>query len=337
MEIRFAIRLAISAALGLWAGAAMAQDPFYKGRTINLIIGNNASGGFDTYGRLVGRYLPRHLDGHPNLVVQNMPGAGGVRAANTLYNSSPKDGTVLGMIDQAAYLNQLLGVPGLQADIPKFNWIGRMMSNSAVLIGWHNARVKSAADLKTTEMIVAASGSASRLNWTALNALAGTKFRLITGYEGAASARIAMERGEIEGVSVPWSILRAEQAEWLEQKLINPILQTGLEKDPSVPDIPRMADLAPDAASQQVLEIFSAPSLIGRSMLAPPGLPAERVADLRKAFWEAINDPDLKAEAEKLKLDLDPLPGDKLQGLFVATYPEATLARARDVAATITK
>ena len=112
MGIRFAIRLAATVAFGLWAGTAMAQESFYKGRTISLIIGNNASGGFDTYGRLVGRYLPKHLDGHPNLVVQNMPGAGGVRAANTLYNSSPKDGTVLGMIDQAAYLNQLLGVQG---------------------------------------------------------------------------------------------------------------------------------------------------------------------------------------------------------------------------------
>ncbi len=329
--------LGLAAVFIALATPAAAQEPFYKGKVVSLIIGNNASGGFDTYGRLVARYLPRYLAGAPSMVVQNMPGAGGVRAANTLYTTSPKDGTTLGMIDQAAYLNQLLGVAGLQADIPKFNWIGRMMSNSAVLIAWHTSPVKKAQDLVSPGMIVGATGSASRLNWSAMNALVGTKFRMITGYEGAAASRIAMERGEIEGLSVPWSLLRAEQPEWLEKKFVTPILQTGIEKDPGVPDVPRMIDLAPNEDARKTLEIFSAPSLIGRSMLAPPGVPAERVAELRAAFWKAINDTDLRADAAKLQLDLDPLPGDKLQGMFAASYSDTLLARAREIAERVSR
>jgi tripartite-type tricarboxylate transporter receptor subunit TctC len=312
---------------------ARADEPFYKGKTISLIIASNVSGGYDTYGRLLARHLPRHLAGNPNVVPQNMPGAGGMRAANYLYAAAAKDGTVFGIFDQAVFLDQLLGIPGLRGDVRQFNWIGRMTSNSSVLFAWHTAAVQKIQDAFTHELIVAAPGSNSRLNWTALNALTGTRLKLLTGYEGPASAKIAMQRGEVEALSLPWGVLRAENPEWLAERKINLLLQTGLEKNAGLPDLPRMIDLAKNAEARQLLEIFASPSLVGRSFAAPPGLPRERIDELRSAFMAVVKDPEFLAEVAKLGFDLDPLPGAELQSFFVqADYPAALVERARAVA-----
>jgi tripartite-type tricarboxylate transporter receptor subunit TctC len=317
----------------LSAGAA--QEPFYKGKTVSLIIASNASGGYDTYGRLLARHMGAHLAGNPNFVVQNMPGAGGIRAANHLYNVAPKDGTVIGIFDQAVFLNQLLGVAGLRGEVAKFNWLGRMIGNSAVLFAWHTAQVKKIEDAFTQELIVAASGSSSRLNWTALNALTGTKFKLLTGYEGPATAKIAMERGEVEALSLPWPVLRNENREWLSQKKINLLLQAGIEKNADLPQLPRMLDLAKNEDDRKVLEIFAAPSLVGRSFVAPPGLPRERVEELRTAFTAMVKSPEFLAEIERTGFDIEPLSGAELQAFFdKADYPQALLERAREIAKT---
>jgi tripartite-type tricarboxylate transporter receptor subunit TctC len=317
----------------LSAGAA--QEPFYKGKTVSLIIASNASGGYDTYGRLLARHMGAHLAGNPNFVVQNMPGAGGIRAANHLYNVAPKDGTVIGIFDQAVFLNQLLGVAGLRGEVAKFNWLGRMIGNSAVLFAWHTAQVKKIEDAFTQELIVAASGSSSRLNWTALNALTGTKFKLLTGYEGPATAKIAMERGEVEALSLPWPVLRNENREWLSQKKINLLLQAGIEKNADLPQLPRMLDLAKNEDDRKVLEIFAAPSLVGRSFVAPPGLPRERVEELRTAFTAMVKSPEFLAEIERTGFDIEPLAGAELQAFFdKADYPQALLERAREIAKT---
>jgi tripartite-type tricarboxylate transporter receptor subunit TctC len=317
----------------LSAGAA--QEPFYKGKTVSLIIASNASGGYDTYGRLLARHMGAHLAGNPNFVVQNMPGAGGIRAANHLYNVAPKDGTVIGIFDQAVFLNQLLGVAGLRGEVARFNWLGRMIGNSAVLFAWHTAQVKKIEDAFTQELIVAASGSSSRLNWTALNALTGTKFKLLTGYEGPATAKIAMERGEVEALSLPWPVLRNENREWLSQKKINLLLQAGIEKNADLPQLPRMLDLAKNEDDRKVLEIFAAPSLVGRSFVAPPGLPRERVEELRTAFTAMVKSPEFLAEIERTGFDIEPLSGAELQAFFdKADYPQALLERAREIAKT---
>ena len=314
---------------------ANAQEPFYKGKTISLIIASNASGGYDTYGRLLSRHMGAHLAGNPSFVVQNMPGAGGIRAANHLYNVAPKDGTVIGIFDQAVFLNQLLGVAGMRADVAKFNWIGRMIGNSAVLFAWHTAQVKKIEDAFTHELIVAASGSSSRLNWTALNALTGTKLKLLTGYEGPATAKIAMERGEVEALSLPWPVLRNENRDWLNQKKINLLLQAGIEKNADLPQLPRMLDLAKNEEDRKVLEIFAAPSLVGRSFVAPPEVPKERVDELRAAFMAMVKAPEFLAEIEKMNFDIDPLPGAELQAFFdKADYPQPLIERAKEIAKT---
>src|ERR1700693_4698512 len=246
--------LAVAAAL-LALAPARADEPFYKGKSISLIIASNTSGGYDTYGRLLARHLPSHLAGNPTIVPQNMPGAGGIRAANYLYSVAPKDGTVFGIFDQAMFLDQLLGIPGLRGDVRQFNWIGRLMSNSSVLFAWHTAAVQKIQDAFTHELIVAAPGSNSRLNWTALNALAGTKLKLLTGYEGPATAKIAMERGEVEALSLPWGVLREENPEWLAQKKINLLLQTGIEKNAGLPHPPRIIVLPKEEAARNVFDI----------------------------------------------------------------------------------
>jgi tripartite-type tricarboxylate transporter receptor subunit TctC len=322
-------------AAALIGSQASADEPFYKGKTVSLIIASNASGGYDTYGRLLSRHMGAHLSGNPNFVVQNMPGAGGIRAANHLYNVAPKDGTVIGIFDQAVFLNQLLGVAGLRGDVAKFNWLGRMIGNSAVLFAWHTAEVKKIEDAFTHELIVAASGTSSRLNWTALNALTGTKLKLLTGYEGPATAKIAMERGEVEALSLPWPVLRNENRDWLSQQKINLLLQAGIEKNADLPQLPRMLDLAKNEDDRKVLEIFAAPSLVGRSFVAPPGLPKERVDELRAAFMAMVKAPEFLAEIEKMNFDIEPLPGAELQAFFdKADYPPALIERAKEIAKT---
>jgi tripartite-type tricarboxylate transporter receptor subunit TctC len=328
--VRLWAALAVAALLA--ASAANADDPFYRSKTISLIVGSNASGGYDTYGRLLARHMGKHIAGHPAFVVQNMPGAGGLRSANHLYNVAAKDGTVIGIFDQAVFLDQLLGAGTLRGDAAKFNWIGRVIGNSAVLFAWHTAKVKTIADALTHELIVAAPGSSSRLNWTALNALAGTKLKLLTGYEGPATAKIAMERGEVEALSLPWSVLQAENPEWLRDKKVNLLLQTGLDKNRTLPDLPRMVDLAKTDDNRKVLEIFALSSVVGRSFVAPPGVPKERVDELRTAFMAMVQDAEFLADIAKLNFDLEPMAGADLQAFIAKDYPAALIERAKEIA-----
>jgi tripartite-type tricarboxylate transporter receptor subunit TctC len=318
--------------LTLTASGAHADDPFYRGKTISLIVGSNTSGGYDTYGRLLARHMGKHIAGHPTFVVQNMPGAGGLRSANHLYNVAAKDGSVLGIFDQAVFLDQLLGAGTLRGDAAKFNWIGRLVGNSAVLFAWHTAKVKTAADALTHELIVAAPGSSSRLNWTALNALAGTKLKLLTGYEGPATAKIAMERGEVEAMSLPWSVLQAENPEWLRDKKVNLLLQTGIEKNRTLPDLPRMVDLAKSEDNRNLLEIFALSSVVGRSFVAPPGIAKERIEELRTAFMAMIKDGEFVADIAKLNFDLEPMAGADLQAFIAKDYPAPLIERAKEIA-----
>jgi tripartite-type tricarboxylate transporter receptor subunit TctC len=263
-----------------------------------------------------------------------MPGAAGIRAANFLYSAAPKDGTTIGMLDQATYLDQILGTPGLTADARRFNWIGRILSNSAVLHSWHLARVKRIEDTFTTELIVAASGAASRLNWTVLNNVVGTRLKSISGYQGSSDSRLAMMRGEIDALSQPWPVLKVEGEQLLRDKQINLLLQTGADKHPDLPQVPRMIDLAKSDDDRVLLALFASPSTIGRSVAAPPDVPAERVKMLRAAFTATLRDPALLEEVGKMRLSLDPLDGEALQALIAGTGSVSSelVARARKVA-----
>jgi tripartite-type tricarboxylate transporter receptor subunit TctC len=324
--------LAVLVALLLLGTAAAAQE-FYKGKTVTFVIGTAPGGGYDTYSRLIAAQIGKHLPGQPSVVSQNMPGAAMIRATNYLYNEAPRDGTVIGMIDQAMYLNQILGVPQLKADVTKMNWIGRLISNSAVLYAWHTAAVKKIEDTYTHELVISTSGSASRMNWLVLSNLLGLKLKLINGYQGSSDSRLALERGEVEALSQPWPVLKVENPEWLRDKKINLLLQTGADKNPEIPQVPRMIDLARNDSERAVLTLFSSPSTVGRSVVAPPGLPAERVRELRQGFMETLKDPAFLDQAKKAKLDLDPLPGAELQAAIAGSgeLPAELVAKARAI------
>lgn len=312
--------------------AAAPNEPFYRGKTVSVVVGSELTGGYDGYGRLLARHLGRHLPGSPRLIPVNMPGAVGGRAADHLFHVAPKDGTVIGIFDQAMFLRQVLGVPGFRGDMKAFNWIGRLVSNSAVLFAWHLAKVQRIEDVFAHELIVAGSGAAARLNWTALNLLAGTRFRLITGYKSAADAKIAMMRGEVEALSLPWPAIRAESAEWLRDKKINLLLQTG-DRNRGLEHLPRMVDLAKTDEARRLLEVFASPSVVGRAFAAPPDIPRERVRELQSGFDAMLADPEFIADAAKINFDLEPMSGPQLQRYFAeATFAPELVLRAKEIA-----
>ena len=312
--------LMLSGFLASVCSSSANADDFFQGKTVELIVPTGPGGGFDTLTRLVGRYIGRHLAGDPTVVVRNRPGAGGLAAANYLYNRAPQDGTSIGMLEQSIYETQLFKMEGLLADVTKFNWLGRVMSNNAVLFAWHTAAVKKIEDAYRTELVVAANGSSSLMRWTALKKLTGIKLNLIVGHQGTADAALAMERGEVDALSAPWSIFRVAHADWLRDKKVNILLQTGLDRAPDLPDVPRYVDQGKTDEQRQMLEMFSLSDHLGRSIAAPPGVPADRVAELRSAFTATLQDPDFVAETKVLQLALDPLPGPALQSIVLKSF-----------------
>jgi tripartite-type tricarboxylate transporter receptor subunit TctC len=311
--------------------APAAAADFYQGKTLEVIVASGVGDSYDTLSRLVGRYIGRYLPGHPAVVIMNMPGAAGILAANQLYNLSPRDGTAIGMLDQSVYETQLFKVPGLKADVTKMNWIGRIISNNAALFAWHTAAVQNIEDAYTKELVVSSSGSASQLRWTVLKKLTGVKFKLITGYKSAIDGVLAMERGEVDAVSLPWTVFRVTHADWVRDKKVNVLLQTGLDAAPDLPGVPRVVDLARTDEQRQILELFSQSEKVGRSWTAPPGLPPQRVAQLRAAFTATLQDADFLADAARMQVSLSPLPGDQLQAIIDKSfdYAPAIVTRAQ--------
>ena len=341
-------------------GSVADAADFYKDRMITFIIGSAPGGGYDTYSRLIASHLGQHIGGQPMIVPQNVPGAGSIRAANYLYNVAPKDGTTIGMVDEAIFLNQLLGVQepttdaaqlswfggilrrimgtqGTKTDAVKFNWIGRILANSAILFARREAGVQKIEDAVQKELIVSASGTASKLNWTVLKNAFGMKFKIVSGYQGSNESLLALMRGEADALSMPWSILRIAGAELIRDKKINLLLQTGAEKDADLGTLPRMIDLARNDDERKLLELFASPSTIGRSVLAPPGTSMERVAELRRAFIAMTQDPAFLSDLKKARLEISPLSGEQLQAAVASMgdVPEWLIERARRVSETV--
>jgi tripartite-type tricarboxylate transporter receptor subunit TctC len=307
-------------AIALTSAPTQAGD-FYRGKTLEIIVSSSVGAdSYDALSRLVARHIGAHLAGDPNVVVRNMPGAGGILAANQLYNLAPRDGTTIGMLDQSIFETQLFKVPKLKADVTRMSWIGRIIANDAVLFAWHTAAVKKIQDAYTKPLIVCSTGSSGQLRWTMLKRLLGFKFKLVTGYKGSGDGLVAMERGEVEALSMPWTVFRVIRADWLRDNKVNVLLQTGLDAAPDLPGVPRLVDLGRNAEERQILELFSQPEKVGRSLTAPPGLPAGRVTELRAAFTATLKDPDFVADAARMRLDLSPLPGDQLQAIIEKSF-----------------
>ena len=301
---------------------------------INLVVASEVGGGYDTYGRLVAAHISRHLPGQPTVIPQNMPGASGIRAANYLFNLAPKDGSALGILDQAVVLDKILGKSELMLEPAQFNWVGRIAGNNAILFASSTATVKKIDDARSHELIVSASGASAKLRWVILKSVIGLHAQIISSYKGTNDARLAMQRGEIDALSMPWSVLKAQEAPALRDKTINLLMQTGFEKAPDLPDVPRMLDLATNDDDRRLIALFCSPDAIGRSVAAPPGLPAQEVTELRRAFTATVKDPAFLKDIQKLNLELDPLTGEELQTLVISNSQLAPelIKRARDLA-----
>jgi tripartite-type tricarboxylate transporter receptor subunit TctC len=332
-------RAALGLVLGLIGGVALpgagalaqqSVEDFYKGKTISMVIGYSPGGGYDTYARLVARYMGEHIPGKPQIVPRNMPGGSSRTAAAYIYNVAPKDGTVLGTADQSLALAQALGEK-LQFDVTKFIFIGNPSAENNTTVTWHTSGVATIDDARRTEVPVGATGGSTSSQYPkAMNAILGTKFKIITGYPGGNDINLAMERGEVSGRgSNSWASWKGTRPDWLRDKKINILVQIGLTKAPDLQDVPLLADLAEKPEDKAVLRLLSAPSAIGRPIFTTPGVPEDRVKALRAAFDQTIRDPGFLAEAQKAGLELDPVSGSELQKIVeeIAATPKEVSER----------
>ncbi|MGE3245615.1 MAG: Bug family tripartite tricarboxylate transporter substrate binding protein [Beijerinckiaceae bacterium] len=293
-------------ALPVLAGAAYAED-FYKGKTISLITSTGVGGSFDAAARSLARHMPKYIPGNPVIVVKNMPGGGHTRAANYMYNQAAKDGTEIATIGYTIPMHQVVDGRGVRFDASKFNYIGTVGISNLAMMVWHTAGVKSVDDLKKKEVTTGATGtgSATYLYANALNRVLGTKYKIVTGYKKSIDIDVAMERGEVSGRGGQgYSSVPREHPEWVKDKKIVVIAQVGAKRDPLLPDVPLLTELTDDKDKKQILRFISLPVDVGRMYLAPPGVPADRVAILRKAFDETNKDKAFIAETDKQGLDI---------------------------------
>lgn len=328
--------LVLSAFLATAAPAAAQQSvaDFYKGKTIRLIVGVGVGSGYDLNARLLARYLPAHIPGSPTVIVQNQPGAGSLAMTNALYNTGPFDGTVMGASFNGMPTTPLLEPGGARFDANKLNWLGSTNRETQVTYVWHTAPVQKLADLFTTELVVGAQAPGStQYDFPILtNHLFGTKFKIVTGYESTPKIHLAMESGEVQGNGATnWSTIKALNSNWLAEKKITLIMQWGLKKNPELTDVPLVMDMAKTDADRQALELALARLEFGRPFFLPPNVPADRVEALRRAFDAAVKDPGFLADADKSKIEVDPLTGEQVAALVaqVSRTPADTVARVR--------
>jgi tripartite-type tricarboxylate transporter receptor subunit TctC len=317
--------------LALCSNAAAQTD--FTNKTIRLYIGTGPGGGYDTYGRLVARHIGRHLPGNPAVLPQNMPGASSLTLTNYLYNSAPRDGTAIGMINQAMPTEQYLDIGNANYDSIRLNWIGRVSSAVEMAIVWHTVPVIRIEDVRARETLMGGTGPTSSTVFIPylLDNLAGMKFKVITGFNGTTEIALAMERGEVEGSATPLESLSSYRADWVRDRKIRILLQYTAVRDPEMPDVPAMVELGQTEEARRILGFYASAAEIGRSIVAPPGLPQESVTAWRRAFNEMLIDPVFVGDAKRMGIPIKPLSGERLQDLIrqVANFPSSLLERAR--------
>jgi tripartite-type tricarboxylate transporter receptor subunit TctC len=330
--MRLVARLFTSILLcGLAQTTAVQAADFYAGKQITLIAGAPSGGGYDLLARLVARHIGRHIPGNPTIVVQNMPAANSIAATNHLANIAPRDGTVIALVQRGMLLAKIINPSGVQFDIAKLNWIGNLNSETAVTIAWNTSALKTAQDLFDKELIVGGqTGVDPEVTPRLYNALLGTKFKIITGYSGTTEIGLAMERGEVQGIGDwSWSSLKVQRPEWLRDGKVRVLMQGGLQRDPDLADMPSALDFVKDDVSRKALELYFTQKTVARPMVAPPDVPADRLALLRKAFLELGTDAEFLEDARKTKLDIGLLPGEAVEKVIalIAAAPPAAIAR----------
>ena len=306
--------VASSALTPAFAQADVAK--FYKGKTVTIFVGFSAGGGYDLYARILARHMGKQIPGNPTMVVKNMTGAGSVTLTNALYNTLPKDGTVMGEIGRGIPTEPLFGNKKAKFDPVKFTWVGSMNNEVSTCVAWHKVPVNTWEDMVTRGMVVGGVGRGSDTDAfpIVMNNVLGTKIRLITGYPGGADINIAYQRGEVEGrCGWSWSSVVSTRAKWLKEKKIKVLIQMATTKHPDLPTVPFVMDLAKTEKDKKVLKLIFSRQLWGRPFLAPPGVPADRAKALQTAFMATLKDKDFVAETKKLKLEINPIDGETVQ------------------------
>ncbi|MDB5542918.1 MAG: Tripartite-type tricarboxylate transporter, receptor component TctC [Hyphomicrobiales bacterium] len=304
--------LALTAAL---AGAASAADEdMFKGKTITVYIGFSPGGTYDLFGRMVTRYMARHIPGQPNMVASNMPGAGSFTASNWLYRIAPKDGTALGTVSQTLAIDEALKSKGVQFKAAEFNWIGRVTSNVEVQVVSTRTEGQTLAGARKVVVPTASTGPGSPSDTypKLMNEVAGTQFKIIRGFPGSTDGLLAVERGETDSALTSWNTMKTTRMNWLTDKKAVLFVQYVTKRSPDLKDVPTLVELASNDADRKLLSFAVSSAEIGRSILGPPGMQADRVAVLRKAFDAAMKDPEMLAEIQKSNLDFEPLDGASL-------------------------
>jgi tripartite-type tricarboxylate transporter receptor subunit TctC len=329
-------RIVIAFLAAILSGHACAEDvaAFYKGRTVNLVISTSPGGDYDTRARLVGKHLGRFIPGAPTVVPQNMPGAGGIRATNYLYNSAPRDGTTIISVEQQIPLTQIFKLSGVEFDLAKGHYIGNTSGSPIVIASWFTSPIKTFDDVLKNELTIGATGAGSGSTQVPamLNTILGSKFKVVAGYPGGSEIYLAMERGEVAGRATQslagW---KAQKADWLAEKKLNFLAQGGFKRNSEIPDVPLLLEYAKTEEDRKVVELFLAPDEIARPLLVGPDVPPERLAALQAAFDSVMKDASFIEEAKNMKLEINPMTGPQADEIVnrLLSAPPAVVERAR--------
>lgn len=330
-----AVAVVLVTVAGVSTAVAANVADFYRGKTVSIIVGFGAGGGFDLYARLVADNLGRHIPGAPAIIVQNMPGAGSMKAANYVYNAAPKNGTVLGSFLNNIPLNALLKPNAAKYNPAKYHWLGRVDNTPLFGLVWRTVPVKSVEEVKSREVVLASTGATSMnavVPWT-LNRVLGTKFKVVSGYKSSAASALAIERGETDGLgATSWQFLKVRKPEWIRENKVTLLYVSDLTRHSAFPNVPTIVELAKDEEARGVLRLLASSAAIGRSYVAAPGTPQARARALRTAFSAMFEDPKFRADAKKRKLDISPMSGEALEELVaeIVAAPKAVVERTKE-------
>lgn len=324
--------LAVLAGVAAWAPMATAQGNFYEGKTVTIVVSYAPGGGYDFYSRLLSRHIGNHIPGKPAVIVQNMPGAAGIVAANHVYAAAAKDGTVIAAVDQNIPMFQLLGGEGVRYDVAKFNWLGNIASANGLVMAWHGSGIKTIDDVKASAVPMGTTGTNDDAYVYAkvLNATLGTKFTIVSGYNGTSAVNMAIERGEVSAMGrATYFGFLAQKPDWLRDKKVTLLVQLGFAKQPELPDVPLLIDLMPTTEAREIAALVTLPTAIGYSHWLAPEVPAERVKILRAAYDATTKDPNFLADAEKQNLQVRPNSAAGIEALITRATATPEVIRKR--------
>jgi tripartite-type tricarboxylate transporter receptor subunit TctC len=318
------LSLVATALFGALEASAQSVESFYKGKTLAINISSGEGGTNDAYARLIAMYIGRHIPGNPQVVPRNMPGAGGLKAANYLYDVAPKDGTAYGVLQRSTIIQPLVDIQSATYDPSKFNWIGSTAKEVSVGVVWTaSSDIRTIDDTMKRELVVGSSGVGNDTGAfpLVLNRFLGTKFKPIHGYKSGSEITLAFERGEVQGrVGWSWGSVKSRGQDWLRDGKIKILIQMGVSKAEDLPDVPLAIDLAASPEDREAMTLIFSPTYIGWPSVMPPNVPMDRVQAVRAAYDKAMKDPDLITAAAKQDLELDPLRGEEIQKIVAHLY-----------------